>query len=143
MGLVQRFDPPAYLPDFNPIPGQLEAWHKAVSNWFGTFIEQDRPLVGSGTFQFYNPARFDPAGTVVEQAITWNAFPKELLRIYGRDRARAEADNLWTLDRYYSDLQNVAVDRSKFPELFRAVFRPQDEYCEWHVVRDPNTNKIV
>ena len=24
-----------------------------------------------------------------------------------------------------------------------AVHRPLDEYCEWHVVRDPDTNKIV
>lgn len=143
MGILQRFDPPAYLPDFNAIPGQLEAWHRAVSNWFDDFIEQDRPQVRGGIFQFYNPARFDPAGTVVEQAITWNAFPKELLRIYGRDRALQEADSLWTIDRYYSDLEGVSVDRAKFPELFRALFRPQDEYCEWHVVRDSNTNKIV
>ena len=44
MAILQRFDPPAYLPDFNAIPGQLEAWHRAVSNWFDSFIEEDRPL---------------------------------------------------------------------------------------------------
>ena len=143
MALVQRFDPPAYLPDFNGIPGQLEAWHKAVSNWFDSSIDRDRQLVGGGTFQFYNPARFDPAGAVVEQAITWNAFPKELLRMFGRDRAMREADTLWTLDRYYSDFLNFPIDPVKFPQLFQIPFRPQDEYCEWHVVRDPQTNQIV
>jgi hypothetical protein len=143
MGALQRFDPPAYLSDFNSIPGQLEAWHRAVSNWFEVSIQRDRPLVPGGTFQFYNPALFDPAGTVVEQAITWNAFPKELLRLFGHDRAMREADTLWTIDRYYSDLLNVPIDASKFPELFRTFFRPQDEYCEWHVVRDPQSNQIV
>lgn len=143
MGILQRFDPPAFLPDFNAIPGQSEAWHRAVSNWFDTSIDTDRPLVGTGTFQFYNPARFDPAGSVVEQAITWNAFPKELLRQFGRDRAMREADTLWTLDRYYSDLQGVPVDRAKYPQLFHYYFRPHDEYCEWHVVRDPQTNQIL
>jgi len=34
MALLERFDPPAYLPDFNSIPGQLEAWNAAVRNWF-------------------------------------------------------------------------------------------------------------
>ena len=143
MGILQRFDPPAFLPDFNTIPGQLEAWHRAISKWFDVSIETDRPLVSGGTFQFYNPARFDPGGAIVEQAITWNAFPKELLRQFGRDRAMREADTLWTIDRYYSDLQNVPVDRTKFPELFKTFFRPQNEYCEWHVVRDQQTNQIL
>lgn len=143
MALLQRFDPPAYLPDFNGVPGQLEAWHKAVSNWFDASIDLDRPLVSGGTFQFYNPARLDPAGTLIEQAITWNAFPKELLRLFGREQAMREADNLWTLSRYYSDFQNVPVDANKFPAMFQNFFRPQDEYCEWKVTRDPQSNKIV
>jgi hypothetical protein len=143
MGVVQRFDPPAFLPDFNSISGQLDAWHRAMSNWFDVSIDRDRPLVPGGEFQFYNPSRFDPGGTTVEQAVTWNAFPKELLRQFGRARALREADTLWTIDRYYSDLQAVSVDRLKYPEMFRTFFRPQNEYCEWHVVRDSNTNQIT
>jgi hypothetical protein len=143
VGLVRRFAPPGYLPDFAPIPGQLDAWHNAVSSWFDASINQDRPLVNGGTFQFFNPATFDPAGIAIEQAITWNAFPKELLRQFGRERALKEADSLWTLDRYYSDLGNVAIDRAKYPQLFQVLFRPQDEYCEWHVERDSLTGKIL
>src|ERR1700733_6732648 len=142
MSLLPRFDPPAFLSDFNRIPGQLEAWHRAVSNWFDASINSDRHLVPDGPFQFYNPARFDPAGTSVEQAITWNAFPKELLRRFGRERALQEADTLWTLDRYWSDLEGHPIAQSNFPELFRTPFRPQNEYCEWHVTRAPTTNAI-
>lgn len=143
MSILQRFDPPAHLPDFNSIPGQLEAWHRAVSSWFDSSIASDRQLVGGGTFQFYNPAELDPAGIVIEQAITWNAFPKELLRIYSRDRALREADTLWTVDRYYTEFLNVPIDNTKYPRLCETFFRPQDEYCEWHVVHDPQTNQIT
>jgi hypothetical protein len=142
MPIVKRFAPPANLRDFNSIPGQLEAWHNAVSNWFDMAIHEDKPRVKPGRFQFYNPARFDPGGVVIEQGIAWNAFPKELLRQFGRERALLEADTLWTLDRYYTDFHNMSVDRKRYPELFKTFFRPQNEYCEWRVNRDPRTNAI-
>ena len=53
-----------------------------------------------------------------------------------------EADKLWTLDRYYSVLSNIRVDRRRYRELFRTNFRPQHEYCEWRVERDRNTKAI-
>ena len=88
-----------------------------------------------GVVQFYNPAKFDPGGPAAEQAIVWNAFPKELDKQYGFDRALIEADRLQTLNRYSKDL-NAAVH-------FRTLYRPLNEYCEWHTVRDPNTQKIT
>ena len=81
MGLVHRFGPPAYLPDFREIPGQLERWHKVVSDWFDQAREkQSNELQGDEHVQFYKPAKFDPEGPIVEQDIPWSAFPKELLR---------------------------------------------------------------
>ena len=134
MGLVQRFDPPAHLPDFNEIPGQLEKWHQVVSAWFDEAINRQTKEVQDGRVQFYNPTRIDPGGPVVEQDITWNAFPKELLRQYGRERALREADTLWPLTRYSAQYTG--------PILKRTLYRPLNEYCEWHVVRDPDTNEI-
>jgi hypothetical protein len=98
----------------------------------------ERPNVrkggSTGTVQFYNPAVFDPGGPVVEQAITWNAFPKELSRKYGRDRALIEADRLLPLSKYKSTLNSEVHHRTPY--------RPLNEYCEWHVVRDPDTQAI-
>jgi hypothetical protein len=142
MPIVERLSPPAYISDFNSIPGQLSAWHTAVADWFDDSIGENAPIVNPGPCQFYNPARFDPGGLVIEQAITWNAFPKELLRLFGRDRALCEADRLWTLDRYYSTLHNIQLDSGEYPELFQTYFRPQNEYCEWHVARYPETRAI-
>src|SRR6266849_5848642 len=100
MALLNRYDTPAFLPDFNTIPGQLEAWHRAVSAWFDAIIASDQSATGEAPLQYYNAANFDPGGITVEQAITWNAFPKELTRRYGRDRALVLADRLWPIESY-------------------------------------------
>jgi hypothetical protein len=142
MPIVERFVPPAHLPDLDSIPGQREQWHKAVSYWFDSLIEDTASKVHPGPSQFYNPARFDPGGLVVEQAVTWNAFPKELLRLFGRERALQEADKLWPLHRFCSLLLDIPADRRHYPLLYEFSVRPQTEYCEWRVERDPDTSHI-
>ena len=142
MALLRCFDPPAYLADYDAIPGQREAWDEFISRCFDVSIASEaaqvkRPDASPGVVQFYNPAAYDPGGPVIEQAIVWNAFPKELQRIYGRDRALVEADRLWPLRRYGGSA------RPGSPGFETAVYRPLDEYCEWHVVRDRDTNKIT
>jgi hypothetical protein len=137
MSLLTRYDPPAYLADFNRIPGQLEAWHRAVSTWFDAVIAIEAKLIGTAP-QYYNAAAFDPGGVVVEQPISWNAFPKELLRRYGRERALQLADELWPLEHFRLGLPDPANPKGTSGFLYR----PQEEYCEWHVLRDPNTRKI-
>lgn len=137
MSLLTRYDPPAFLPDFNAIPGQLEAWHGAMSAWFDAVVAIERKKIGA-TPQYYNAASFDPGGAMVEQAITWNAFPKELIRRYGRDRALALADRLWPIEHFGLGLP----DPANLTGTSGILYRPQEEYCEWHVLRDPDTQKI-
>jgi len=66
MALLTRFDTPAFLPDFNAIPGQLEAGHQAVSAWFDEVIAGDVAAFGNQPLQYYNEATFDPGGSAVE-----------------------------------------------------------------------------
>jgi hypothetical protein len=108
MALLNRFDPPAFLPDFNAIPGQLDAWHRAMSSWFDIVVEAEQKLIGAPP-QYYNAASFDPGGVLVEQTVTWNAFPKELLRRYGRERALQLADMPWPINRSYSARATMAA----------------------------------
>src|SRR5271156_5373602 len=139
MALLARYDTPAFLPDFDAIPGQLEAWNKAVSAWFDQNIADDKDAFGRDTLLYYNAATFDPGGVEVEQEITWNAFPKELLRRYGRERALVLADRLWPIESfgvYPSDPDNTNGTMG-------VLYRPQEEYCEWHVVRDSDSGKIL
>jgi hypothetical protein len=137
MALLNRFDPPAFLSDFNPIPGQLDAWHRAMSGWFDIVVASEQELIGSPP-QYYNAATFDPGGVVVEQAVTWNAFPKEMLRRYGRERALQLADMLWPIERYRAP----SPDPTNMADMSGVMYRPQEEYCEWHVTRDPDTGQI-
>src|SRR5258708_35324000 len=82
LGLLRRFDPTAYLPDFEDLPGLLDQWHEAASGWFDNSIDREKTAIADqddgkpGIVQFYNPARYDPGGPLVEQTIPWNAFPK-------------------------------------------------------------------
>jgi hypothetical protein len=138
MTLLTRYDTPANLPDFDSIPGQREAWHKAVSTWFDETIFDDSQDTHDKPLVYYNAANFDPGGAVVEQEITWNAFPKTLLRQYGRDRALYLADRLWPLESYR--LMPPAPDDVRGTKGI--LYRPHDEYCEWRVSRDARTGKI-
>jgi hypothetical protein len=62
-----------------------------------------------------------------------------LLRRYGRDYAMSLADQVLPIERYRRPTANPTATVGTSGILYR----PQEEYCEWHVVRDPDTNKIV
>jgi len=139
MPLLQQFDPPAFLPDFKSIPGQFAAWHRAVLGWFDESIKTTSKKVGGQPIQFFNPATFDPGGVLVDQEITWNAFPKQLLREFGRDKALELADRLWHIEQYFQYPSNSPDGP---PPGSGLLYRPQEEYCEWHVLRDSGSGKI-
>jgi hypothetical protein len=93
MGLLQRFSPPAHQGDFSNLSGLAAQRHWAMSAWFDGVVAIEAKALPSGAkVQFYSPAKFHPGFPTIDQAITWNAFPKELLRQFGRERAYQEAD---------------------------------------------------
>jgi hypothetical protein len=137
MGVLERFDPPAYLSDFDGIPGQRLAWHRFLMACFDQAIASEQTVLGPNhQVQFFNPVSYDPGGVLLTQPIVWNAFPKELLRTFGRAEALRQADQLWPLRQY----RNSTTPGS--PLFEASTYRPQVEYCEWHVTRDPDSNKI-
>ena len=154
MALLQSFDPPAYMNDFDGTPGMRLAWSDFVSGVFDAAIQSELKNVTSNrgrsvaTVQFFNATKFDPGGALVEQAITWNAFPKELLVQLGRSRALVEANRLCPLSAYGGRLFQYDPDRRTVTSRALGVpddvfYRPQVEYCEWHVKRNPLTGEIL
>ncbi len=151
MALLQAYDPPARMDDFDAIPGQRDAWHRFVLEAFDASIKTEVKKLQSVTRdavrpQFYSAFRFDP-GPAIEQAVVWNAFPKELLRRYGRARALVEADRLWPMSAYGFDWRYdpdvPARTGAQIPDNPDTIFyRPTVEYCEWHVERDPDSGRI-
>ncbi len=124
------------MSDFDAIPGMRKQWSDFMSQCF-----EDTIAIESGRFvgdppwkpQYYNATKTD-AGATLEQEIPWNAFSKELIRRYGRERALREADTLWPLSRYGASWNGA--------QAATTFYHPLTEYCEWHVVRDPQTNAI-
>ena len=114
-----RFDPPGFLTDLSDQGAQ--AW----SDWISAQLDRARSEDGSGEGltnfgprpQFFNPRVSPPDADAVERDIEWSAFPRIVQLQSSTDKQRwRTADN--------------SRDR-------------QDEYCEWSVTRDPESDKIV
>ena len=149
MALLARFDPPASMSDLDRIPGGRDEWHAFMTTVFNGVIAAEQkvvlPAAGSatGTVQFFNPAVFDPGEPIIEQAVTWNAFPKELLLRFGRARAMVEADRLWPIEAYRSGEYDPAKPgQAALDASSTSWYRPHNEYCEWHVDREPLTGRV-
>ncbi len=77
----------------------------------------DKSIRSFNLEQFYNPTWVETADDVQSKVIDWTAFPKSLQVSAPSDRSRwRRADSSWHF---------------------------QDEYCEWSVERDPETDNIT
>src|SRR3954451_19486685 len=89
-----RYDPPAFMTDFDDIPGQLEAWSNAMSGWVDEIIAQvEQQLAPGSPCQFYNLVTNPQPGPLLEQEVIWAAFPKMLRVLYGLPGAFELADD--------------------------------------------------
>lgn len=141
MPLLDRFEPPANLTDFDAISGHREEWSKYISDTFDRAIGERIEKDSNGKprdikSQYYNETKV-PSDEPVDLEIVWDAFPKILTRQYGREAALKIADEFT-----FYNVADVDVNQFPFYELFKKS-RRQDEYCEWRVTRDPKTNKIL
>lgn len=144
---LKQFDPPAFMTDFCGIPGQLEQWSRAMSGWMDESIASELETFRNGgapdnKVQFFNPTETDPDGTAVFQEIVWNGFPRTLRLAYGQQAAYKVADTLVRLSAPRPGLP-TAPPFFAGPIWETLWYRPQDEYCEWRVERDPDTGKIL
>ena len=140
--LLKAFDPPGFLKDFDDIDGQLEQWSMAVSGWVDGNLDAVRTIFEehgvSFPPQFYNETRTDAPGPVFDQVIGWNGLPGTLRNRWGRDVAFDLADQMFPLTVRMDGPGSYYVG----PGWEDRFYRPQDEYCEWHVTRD-NQGRIV
>jgi hypothetical protein len=128
-----RFSPPGNLSDFNETLRQ--EWSDAVSVWFDDAIARQKDkLLDDDPCQYYNWLTTAPTGPTVNQAIVWNAFSGTQLRRWGRRNALIAADHMLALDQRW-DSPGQLFGGGQWSNLF---YRPQDEYCEWRVERNPD-----
>lgn len=130
--MLTAYDPPAYMTDFNEIPGQLASWSRAVSGWFDESIALQHAVLRGQPCQYYNQLTTPTVGPVLEQEIVWNGFSGTRRKRWGRTRALAIAEQLVPLTERLDGPGSYHVGR-QWADLH---YRPQDEYCEWRVTRD-------
>jgi hypothetical protein len=114
---MDKFDAPGFLQDFDA--AQHDAWSQWISTQFDEARQRNDPGIANygPRLHFFNPLKNPPNDDAVERDVTWTAFPK-IVRIQSiSDRQR------WR-----------QADSSR---------DSQDEYCEWSVTRDPQTDKIT
>jgi len=122
---LAHFSPPGRLEDFAD-PELLAAWSDFISNLFDQGVARTQEFLEGRPSQFHNPVKTASAGN--DEAllpILWQGFPKSIERTFGTGTTRA-----W---RAAEEIVGTRVARQQF----------QDEYLEWHVHRDPDTNKII
>lgn len=122
------------MTDFDPIPGQRACWSRAVSGWFDESMAAQDALLYGQPCQYYNQLTTPPVGPFFEQEIVWNAFSGTLRKRWGRTRALAITEQLVPLTERIDGPGSYRVG-GQWRDLY---YRPQDEYCEWRVTRDPD-----
>jgi hypothetical protein len=137
MGIL---DTPGGVRDLDP--RRLAGWSALVAAWFDRMIERTADQVGgAGDVRFVNPLRV--TGPLAERRISWDAFPRPVKVRHPGDPAgaRRAADEFRSLGEYYG-VTFYAVRGDEAEEIV-LQYRPQDEYCEWFVERDPDTGRMV
>lgn len=158
-----RYLPPARISDFSRSPraAQLaEEWDRRVRGEINRYRHLAR---------FLDPLEAAPGAD--REVIPWTGFPRIFDSALSIDTAPNPEEKLRRIDRahrsaeilsrnayvkFEGDFYNLPADRARgimlYPEAggapvleeaFSLPERPQDEYLEWHVVRNPDTGRII
>jgi hypothetical protein len=142
MTILDSFAPPAYQDDFiNGEEKQRDAFLKHWSDNLNTFVNQTRQnnpwssLNQPALTEYFNPLETDiPAGAALAPVL-WTAFPRRIQTIFPNVGQRKQ----WQ----YADEGPPNNGNPGQPYQPQGPRGWQDEYCEWSVTRDPETNKIT
>jgi hypothetical protein len=115
-----QYRPPGDVADMDAIDGARAAWHAAMTVYVEGAIDTVHADLGGGdASQFADFLAHPPNGNVDEAVIVWQGFPKTI---------QTEHPN-----------GDDALEQAEV--LAPGRFRPQDEYLEWHAIKDGD--KIV
>jgi hypothetical protein len=139
-----RYDPPGGLDDLGGRPTRqafLDDWHTFISGEMEGNIallkdprDQNQNLADTPIPDPLFFSEVDTPATSADVPVNWNAFPLAISRKFGTDRMAA-----WKFPEILQSTDDFSPPQGP---VFHAKFRPQDEYCEWHVYKDPVTKTI-
>lgn len=108
-------DPPAFLTDLDA--GGRQLWEAWLDREFASAKAGNQNANDGPREQFFDPRQADALAPLDTASPSWSAFPNNIKSSTASNRARWQA-----------------ADQSRLV---------QDEYCEWSVARDVDTNKIL
>jgi hypothetical protein len=139
---MDLYNPPAEIDDFSRRPAladqMKQGWHQIVTDFINETKDKDKNPDARPSELFFDLLA-DTSGIVASPpvGIPWNGFPLFLTRWFAskppEDRERLAnhyAEVLARRKKFYKK-----NDKGDFEEL-SIPYRRQDEYCEWHVVRE-------
>lgn len=145
---LNQANPPADLDELAALPGGASRWKTYIRHTLADAAANlaDLRLRGDDGAvmvpRFYDAQVFSPPGPpMMALPILWNAFPRRLLNRFGREKALQVADLLWPHEPD-PDFDPLSPQFSRAIAEATSWIRPQDEYCEWLVERDPQTQGI-
>jgi hypothetical protein len=145
MSYIKEFNPPANITDFEIGSKLYKEWNSYLIDSFSENIASlitDNGLQGHEV-TFFDP-RFIPNGDQLTQAVPWNGFPKALIIRHDKIEAYRLSDQLATFG-FKDDLGSTRIVKYSDIEGRNPLFwnyRQQDEYLEWVVFKDEETEKI-
>jgi hypothetical protein len=158
MPVLNQFSPPAKQNDFPNDPAKEEEfrslWNSNVNGWTQQAIVGNPWNVEYGAHQtfYYNPLDTDMPDGATPVQISWIAFPNRIIYYF----SSFTPDQQWEFADlgYLSDgtsipqipTSDAVCAGASTPTIPYGPYGPrgwQDEYCEWSVTRDPQTNKIT
>lgn len=148
MPLPTCHETPGHLRGLSDLPDGPGQWQRYIGRTLADAADNlallglTAPGGGPLAPRFHDGALPVPGRLAMDLPILWNAFPKKLLARFGRDKAMVVADMLWPLgagDKFdpLSPPSRGLIDRAQ------QWMRPQDEYGEWRVERDPATQRML
>lgn len=140
---LSHFSAPGQLTDFSP--DQAEAWSAMIHTWINQTIEFLKYYNGEPVYIFNELDIAHPAldAAPIEE-IFWDGFPRSLRLKFDEDQAFQAAEQLQSLSHYYQErgLLLIEYPTNAPPRLINFQYRNQDEYLEWFVTRNAQTDRL-
>lgn len=150
MTLLDHHALPAGMPELGALAAGAARWSAYLSLLFADAAANlaDRGLRhrdgSTAAPRLFDACKTWPAGAAHRVPILWNAFPRRLRSRFGREAALEVADMLWPAVKAETPDEDFDPRDARWGPLMATakLVRPQDEYCEWRVERDPSTQDI-
>jgi hypothetical protein len=138
MAAITRFAPPANIDDLSE--PERAAWSDGVKGWFETAKQYllAEKKIAPGDLRLFHLLEGPQVQGGPQAQIPWNGFPRKFSLLWPNapETRWTHADGIYQADLNGRGTPYYYKSGSRWTPAADIPFRDQDEYCEWHVVRN-------